>query len=96
MVKGSLGANNSKYLLRREDYKRAKKMDRQQFERFCTNLYMEAYEEGRKSVPSIDIEDVKAAIQGVKGIGRVRMEKIMSAIEEKFGGGSNEETGGLQ
>lgn len=36
------------YLLRREDYKRVKKMDRQQFESFCKNLYMTAYEEGRK------------------------------------------------
>lgn len=43
------------YLLRREDYKRVKKMDRQQFESFCKNLYMTAYEEGRKSVPGIDI-----------------------------------------
>ena len=41
------------YMLRREDYKRVKKMDRQQFENFCKNLYQTAYEEGRRSVPGL-------------------------------------------
>lgn len=50
------------YMLRREDYKRVKKMDRQQFENFCKNLYQTAYEEGRRSVPGIDITEVQKAI----------------------------------
>lgn len=91
MNKGKLGANSERYLLRREDYKRVKKMDRQQFERFCTNLYMQAYEEGKKSVPGIDITEVKSAIQSVSGIGKIRMEKIMAAIEERFGGAADDE-----
>ena len=66
-------------------------MDRQQFERFCTNLYMQAYEEGKKSVLGIDISEVKSAIQSVSGIGKIRMEKIMAAIEEKFGGAEDGE-----
>lgn len=86
MSKEKLGANRTRYLLRREDYKRVKKMDRQQFERFCTNLYVQAYEDGKNSVPGIDITEVKSAIQNVSGIGKIRMEKIMAAIEEKFGG----------
>ena len=99
MSKGKLGANRETYLLRREDYKRVKKMDRQQFERFCTNLYMQAYEEGKKSVPGIDITEVKSAIQSVSGIGKIRMEKIMAAIEERFGGvadGEEESEGKLR
>ena len=37
--------SGASYMLRREDYKRVKKMDRQQFENFCKNLYQTAYEE---------------------------------------------------
>lgn len=73
------------YLFRREDYKRVKKMDRQQFESFCKNLYMTAYEEGRKSVPGIDVSEVKAAISETKGIGQNRLKSIMASIENKFG-----------
>lgn len=72
-------------MLRREDYKRVKKMDRQQFESFCKNIYMTAYEEGRKSVPGIDISEVRKAIGETKGIGKNRLESIMMSIENKFG-----------
>ena len=72
------------YLLRREDYKRVKKMDRQQFESFCKNLYMTAYEEGRKSVPGIDITEVQKAISETPGIGVKRLEAIMESLNSKF------------
>lgn len=73
------------YLLRREDYKRVKKMDRQQFEAFCKNLYMTAYEEGRRSVPGIDITEVQKAISETAGIGTKRLEAIMENLNSKFG-----------
>ncbi len=72
------------YLLRREDYKRIKKMDRSQFESFCQNLYMTAYEEGRKSVPGIDITEVEKAISETPGIGAKRLEAIMESLNSKF------------
>lgn len=73
------------YLLRREDYKRVKKMDRQQFESFCKNLYMTAYKEGRRSVPGIDITEVQKAISETPGIGTKRLEAIMENLNSKFG-----------
>ena len=72
------------YMLRREDYKRVKKMDRQQFESFCKNLYMTAYEEGRRSVPGIDITEVQKAISETPGIGAKRLEAIMESLNSKF------------
>lgn len=79
-------AGNSGHVLRREDYKRVKKMDRTQFEGFCKTLYMEGYQDGRKSVPGIDISQVKEAIAETKGIGANRLQAIMDSIEKKFGG----------
>ncbi len=72
------------YLLRREDYKRVKRMDRQQFESFCKNIYMTAYEEGRRSVPGIDITEVQKAISETPGIGAKRLEAIMESLNSKF------------
>lgn len=72
------------YLLRREDYKRVKRMDRQQFESFCKNIYMIAYEEGRRSVPGIDITEVQKAISETPGIGAKRLEAIMESLNSKF------------
>ena len=74
---------SGKYLTNRKVYKDVKKMDHQQFDQFCTGIY----QDGRESVPGIDITQAKEAIQGVKGIGVARMEKIMEALEEKFRGG---------
>ena len=72
-------------MLRREDYKRVKKMDRQQFENFCKNLYQTAYEEGRRSVPGIDITEVQKAISETPGIGSKRLQSIMDSLNSKFG-----------
>lgn len=79
-------AGNTGHVLRREDYKRVKKMDRSQFEGFCKSLYMEGYQDGRNSVPGIDISQVKEAIAETKGIGESRLQAIMENIESRFGG----------
>lgn len=77
-------AQDRKNILRREDYRRVKKMDRSQFENFCKSLYMQGYQDGRESVPGIDISQVKDVIAETKGIGANRLEAIMKNIEEKF------------
>lgn len=78
-------AQNQKNILRREQYLRVKKMDRQQMEEFCRNLYMNGYKDGRESIPGIDIKQIEEAIAGTKGIGESRLRSIMQSIEEKFG-----------
>ena len=77
--------HENSYMLRREDYKKVKRMDRQQFELFCKNLYQRAYEEGRKSVPGIDITEVQKAISETPGIGAKRLQTIMERLNSKFG-----------
>ena len=87
-------SNGSKYMLRREDYKRVKRMDRQEFEDFRRNLYKNAYNDGRESVPGVDVSQIKAAIAETKGIGEVRLKAIMDNIDRKFGGGKESENHG--
>ncbi len=71
----------------RDMYKSIKKYDRQQFTRFCTDLYKFGYEDGRESVPGVDIKDVLRAVSETKGIGEKKMEAIKASIEAVFAGG---------
>ena len=68
----------------REIYKGVKRMDRQQFERFCTDLYKSGYEDGVDSVPGIDVEKVVETIGTVKGIGQTRLVSIAEALDKAF------------
>lgn len=40
-----------KYVTTRKVYKAVKKYDHQQFDDFCTRVYMNGYEDGKKSSP---------------------------------------------
>lgn len=71
----------------RDIYKGVKKFDRQQFTNFCTDLYKFGFEDGRASVPGMDIEKLYQAIAATKGIGPKKLEEIKANIETAFGGG---------
>ena len=77
--------------IRREMYKSIKKYDRQQFTAFCTNLYKYGYEDGRESVPGIDVENIIEAVSKVKGIGTKKMGDIKAAIKAMFDGGEEDD-----
>lgn len=74
----------------RTTYKAVKKYDRKQFMEFCTRLYSYGYEDGRASVPSMDVEEIITAIAGTKGIGAKKLEDIKASIEAAFKGGKKE------
>lgn len=80
MNKNSVGTRK----MRREDYKKVKKMDRQQFENFCRCLYEEGQQDGINSVKGVDIEEVREAVQSVRGVGKGKAELIVNAIEARF------------
>lgn len=69
----------------REVYKAVKKYDRQQFSDFCMSIYKSGFEDGRESVPGIDVKKVFDVIAASKGIGPVKLAEIKANIEEAFG-----------
>lgn len=71
----------------RETYKGVKKFDRQQFANFCADIYKFGYEDGRDSVPDLDIEKLYQAIAATKGIGPKKLEEIKANVEAVFAGG---------
>lgn len=71
----------------RKQWKDVKQMDHQQFDKFCANVYMNGYNEGRKSVPGIDFDKVVDAIGGVKGVGPALLGRIKETLDGEFKGG---------
>lgn len=69
-----------RYLINRVMYKNIKKYDHQQMEEFLTDVY----KNGRESVPGIELEDVKTALRGTKGIGPVVWQRITERLADLF------------
>ena len=74
----------------REMYKAVKKFDRQQFASFCTSLYGYGFEDGRDSVPGMDVDKLYETIAATKGIGPKKLEELKASIDKAFGGGQGE------
>ncbi len=81
MSKNKKGNN---YLITRARYKSIKAFDHQQMEQFCTDIYKSGYQDGRESVPGVDVETIMEAIRSVKGIGAKRLYAIRDSIEAVF------------
>lgn len=79
-----------KYMTTRAQYKAAKSYDHGQFDEFCTNIYIEGFKDGEKSVKGTDLTAVIAAIKSVKGIGDKRLAKIEATVSTLF---ENKESG---
>ena len=75
---------NNNYLITRARYKSIKAFDHQQMENFCTDIYKSGYEDGRASVPGIDLTAIYEAIGSTKGIGPKKLEEIKQSIEAAF------------
>lgn len=72
--------------MRRKEYELVKKMDRQQFEKFCQSLYEDGQQSVLNTQKTIEFDDVRAVILGVKGIGEKRADLIMNLLKERIDG----------
>lgn len=72
------------YTTTRKVYKAVKNLDHRQFDDFCSNVYMNGYNDGKYSVKGVDILQILDVIRQVKGIGPALQERIKEAVYEKF------------
>lgn len=68
--------------LNRKNYETVKKMDRQQFERFCESLYNQGVENAREG--SLTEDEIREAVLSVKGIGEKRADLIVNEIMKRL------------
>ena len=65
-----------------EKIKDVKKMDHQQMDQFCQNLYKAGHADGMKDAEGLTESEVRDVILGVKGIGPKKAEDIVKALTE--------------
>lgn len=73
-----------KYVTTGAVYKAVKKYDHQQFDEFCTKVYMNGYKDGKEAVQGVDVEEILKAVSDVKGVGPALAGKIRTAVNEVF------------
>ena len=70
--------------INRKEYERIKKYDRTQMDTFIQSVYKSGYEDGKKSVPGIDISKISDILLTIKGLGEKRVETILAALEKEI------------
>lgn len=65
----------------REIYKAVKRYDREQFRSFCKDLYLFGFDDGRESVPGIDLNLIYKIIGETRGIGPKKLAEITARID---------------
>lgn len=70
----------------RDTYNRVKKFDRRDMQTWIESIYNEGYNNGKASVPGVDVEKIYEAIAQVKGIGPKKLEEIKTAVNQVLEG----------
>ena len=71
-------------VINRKEYEKIKKKDHNQMNLYLQEIYKGGYTDGVKSVPGIDIAEIKEVLLGIKGLGEKRVEAILVALERGF------------
>ena len=70
--------------INRKEYQAIKKKDHNQMNLYLQEIYKNGYMDGVKSVPGIDIVEIKKTLLSVKGLGEKRVEAILAALEKEM------------
>ena len=71
-------------VINRKEYQNIRKMDHNQMNLYLQEIYKNGYTDGVKSVPGIDIAEIKKVLLGIKGLGEKRVEAILLALEKEM------------
>nr|DAP36387.1 MAG TPA: hypothetical protein [Caudoviricetes sp.] len=71
-------------VINRKEYQNIRKMDHNQMNLYLQEIYKNGYAEGVKSVPGIDITEIKKTLLSVKGLGEKRVADILEALEKEL------------
>lgn len=71
-------------VINRKEYQAIKKKDHNQMNLYLQEIYKNGYTDGVKSVPGIDIAEIKKALLSVKGIGEKKAKDIVIVLGKEF------------
>ena len=67
-------------MLDRATYKKIKGMTREEMQSFLTNYYNNVMQDASEA--TLDLDELRKEIGGIKGVGEKRLEEIMCVIEK--------------
>nr|DAI47907.1 MAG TPA: hypothetical protein [Caudoviricetes sp.] len=70
--------------INRKEYEKIKKYDRTQMDTFIQSVYKSGFDDGKSSVPGIDISKISEILLGIKGLGTKRVECIVATLEKEM------------
>jgi len=70
-------------MLDRATYKKIKGMTREEMQNFLINYYTNVMEDA--NAPTLDLDELRKEIGGIKGVGEKRLDEIMAVIEKHLG-----------
>jgi hypothetical protein len=71
-------------VINRKEYQSIRKMDHNQMNVYLQEIYKSGYADGVKSVPGIDIAEIKKVLLSIKGLGTKRVADILEALEKEL------------
>ena len=71
-------------VINRKEYQSIRKMDHNQMNLYLQEIYKNGYTDGVKSVPGIDIAEIKKVLLSIKGLGEKRVADILAALEKEL------------
>nr|DAY45441.1 MAG TPA: hypothetical protein [Caudoviricetes sp.] len=71
-------------VINRKQYQSIQKMDHNQMNLYIQSIYKSGYTDGVKSVPGIDIAEIKKVLLSIKGLGTKRVADILAALEKEL------------
>lgn len=71
-------------VINRKEYQGIKKKDHNQMNLYIQSIYKSGYTDGVKSVPGIDITEIKKVLLNIKGLGAKRVADILEALEKEL------------
>ena len=71
-------------VINRKEYQAIKKKDHNQMNLYLQEIYKNGYTDGVKSVPGIDIAEIKKTLLSIKGLGEKRVADILEALEKEL------------
>lgn len=70
-------------MLDRATYKKIKAMSREEMQKFLTNYYNNVMQDASEA--TLDLDELRKEIGGIKGVGEKRLDEIMAVVEKYLG-----------
>lgn len=68
------------FILNRKQYQNIRRMDHCQMTLWAESVYKSGYKDGQEETPGLTSQEIRDALQPVKGIGEKRMDAIVEAL----------------